>query len=599
MTTAAVIGSPNSGKSLLFNRLTGLNHRVANYPGITVDLTSGRVPGRDDLLLIDSPGVYSLRPVSGDEHLAVDGFLNGLRSRSVDAVLCVIDTTRLATTLAFATQVIEACAQHEIPVVVAANMTDVLARHGLEFDAEGLAGRIGAPVVAVSAKHGDGLEDLLDALTQARLPVGVAAGAMDAGRLASEFAPEADLLLRTHSRLDDFFLHSWSGGLTFLGIMYLVFQSIFTWAAPLMDATEAAVAGLGGLVLPLVPAGTASAFVSDALFGGIGAFLVFVPLVFVLTLVVTFLEDSGYLARAAIIVHRPLRLVGLTGRSFIPMLTGVACAIPGIYAARTIESPRRRWLTYMAVPLMPCAARLPVYALLIAALIPANTALFGLVGTQGLAMFGVYTFGIVVALLVSALMDRSTPQTEPDVPFVLELPPYRLPVWRSLLRGSWDRARRFAVDAGPIIFLVVVVVWTLGWFPESGDLDASWLGAIGRWIEPVFEPLGLDWRYGVAIITSFLAREVFVGTLGTLFGIEGADEQIASLADAVRESGLSAGSAVALIVFFAIALQCVSTVAVLRRETGSWRLPAQMFVGYGVLAWLLAWAAFRMVSPWG
>jgi ferrous iron transport protein B len=296
-----------------------------------------------------------------------------------------------------------------------------------------------------------------------------------------------------------------------------------------------------------------------------------------------------------LICHKPLRFFGLTGKSFIPMLSGVACAIPGIYAARSIESPKKRLLTYMAIPLMPCSARLPVYTLLIAAFIPQTTALGGLVGLQGLAMFGVYFFGMLCGLLVTGLVYRSHRAKYSDLPFVLEMPPYRIPAWRPLLRNSWNRSKHFVTKAGPIIFTVTVVVWILGYFPNFGtDLGASWLGWFGQIIEPVFEPLGLDWRYGVAILSSFLAREVFVGTLGTIFGIEGAEENMVPLVEQIQASGLSLSSGVALLVFFAIALMCVSSMAILGRESGSSRLALKMFVVYGIAAYTAAVIAYRL-----
>jgi ferrous iron transport protein B len=379
--------------------------------------------------------------------------------------------------------------------------------------------------------------------------------------------------------------------------MYLLFQSIFTWAAPVMDGVESLIQVGAEVVLAWVPAGMASDFIADALFGGIGAFLVFVPQIFVLTLVVGMLEDSGYLARAAVICHKPLRVFGLTGKSFIPMLSSVACAIPGIYAARTVDSPRKRWLTYLAIPLMPCSARLPVYTLLIAAFIPAQRAIGGLIGWQGLAMFGIYVFGIICALLVTALVSRSSAEMRSDLPFVLEMPPYRLPSWRPLLRNAWNRSKHFVTKAGKIIFIVTVVIWVLGYFPNQGaSLGDSWLGTLGQWIEPVFAPFGLDWKYGVAILSSFLAREVFVGTLGTLFGIEDAEENFVSLTQQIQDSGLPLGSGAALLVFFAIALQCVSTLAVMAKETGSWRLPSQLFISYSIFAYIAALLTYHLVE---
>jgi ferrous iron transport protein B len=306
------------------------------------------------------------------------------------------------------------------------------------------------------------------------------------------------------------------------------------------------------------------------------------------------------MARAALICHRPLRIFGLTGKSFIPMLSGVACAIPGIYAARSIDSPKKRLLTYMAIPMMPCSARLPVYTLLIAAFIPSTTLLGGLVGLQGLVMFLAYFFGMMCALLVTGLVSRTSKDKYSDVPFVLEMPPYRLPSWQPLIRNAWNRSKHFVTKAGKIIFAVTVVVWILGYFPNYGaDLSASWLGQVGQFIEPIFAPLGLDWRYGVAILTSFLAREIFVGTLGTMFGIEGAEENMVPLVDQIQASGLSLSSGLALLVFFAISLMCVSTMAVLSKESGSMSLSVKMFIAYGLLAYGAAVGVYQLTGLLG
>ncbi|MEE4360643.1 MAG: FeoB small GTPase domain-containing protein, partial [Pseudomonadales bacterium] len=352
MSSALLIGSPNSGKSLLFNRLTGLHQKVANFPGITVDVGTGPMLGRPELTLVDYPGTYSLLPISGEERIASDGFHQALRDPELDAVLCIMDATRLEKSLHFALQVIRECQRAAKPVIVLANMTDVLRRHGIEFDAAGLAARLGVPVLAVSGRTGAGLDGLrrvledpsrdaapfvprLKDLSEDQL-------AAEAFELSREFSGGADLLVDSQARLDGFFLHSLFGGLAFFAIMYLLFQSIFTWAAPVMDLVEGSLGLIADAVVPLLPTRFLRDFTADALFGGIGAFLVFVPQIFVLTVVVGLMEDSGYMARAALICHRPLRIFGLTGKSFVPMLSGVACAIPGIYAARAVDSPRKR-----------------------------------------------------------------------------------------------------------------------------------------------------------------------------------------------------------------------------------------------------------------
>jgi ferrous iron transport protein B len=547
-----------------------------------------------------------LEPISGEEAIAVSFLNEALADNKVSHVLCVADATRLEKCMHFILQVIRECQHHQKPVTVLANMSDVIRDNQLEFDAAGLATALGVPVISVSARESSGFETLIDGLRETAAPQATVSRNWretpneilrgSAQQLAEKFSPKGDVLIHSQLRLDRFFLSSALGGVAFFFIMFLFFQSIFTWSAPVMDAVESLVSDLGQVVVPLIPNIMMADFVADALFGGVGAFLVFVPQIFVLTLVIGIMEDSGYLARAALICHRPLRVFGLTGKSFIPLLSGVACAIPAIYAARSVDSPRQRMMTYLAIPLMPCSARLPVYALLIATFIPSDTVLMGLVGWQGLALFAIYFFGMLVALMVTGFVSKASKSQQAEQPFVLELPPYRLPTAKPLLRNAWNRCQQFVTQAGKIIVAVTMVVWVLGYFPNGGvDLGQSWLGTLGHFVEPVFSPLGLDWRYGIAILTSFLAREVFVGTLGTIFGIEGSEENMLPLVDHIQASGLPLGSGIALLVFFAVALQCVSTVVILARE-GSTRLALSMLVSYLVGAYLLSLLVFQLVS---
>ncbi|MEH6584957.1 MAG: ferrous iron transporter B [Halioglobus sp.] len=607
MSRIILIGSPNSGKSLLFNRLTGLSQKVANFPGITVDVGSGKLQALPHKVLVDFPGTYSLQAISAEEEVAVDYFERALEDPEVEQVLCVIDATRLEKSLLFTLQVIRDCERNGKKITVLANMMDVLENHGLSLDVEGLSAALHTRVLPISARSGKGIAEVIDELAapldEPREPRAHLVDTPDvilrgeAHKLAHRYGPEGDVLVRSQNRLDSFFLHSFTGGISFFLIMYLLFQSIFTMAAPVMDAVEGSLALMANALVPLLGNQIVKDFTSDALFGGIGAFLVFVPQIFVLTFVIGLLEDSGYMARAALICHKPLRLFGLTGKSFIPMLSGVACAIPAIYAARAIDSPRKRLLTYIAIPLMPCSARLPVYTLLIAAFIPAGTAFGGLVGWQGLAMFGIYFFGMTMGLLVTGLISRISKDRYTDVPFVLELPPYRLPGLKPIVRNAWNRSKHFVTKAGKIIFTVTVLIWVLGYFPNYGaDLGQSWLGHLGHVIEPVFSPLGLDWRYGVAIFTSFAAREVFVGTLGTIFGIEGADDNLVPLVEHIQGSDLALGSGLALLVFFAISLQCVSTLAILAKESASRSLTLKMFLGYFSLAYVAALLVYQVTG---
>ena len=603
MKNILLVGAPNSGKSALFNQLTGLSHKVANYPGITVDVGTGALRADSRLTVWDFPGTYSLTAVSGEEQVAIDTLRTALKSDEQAVVAMVCDATRLEKSTTYCLQVARECAQAQKPFLVLLNMMDVIESDGLDMDVEGLSKALGVHVLPVSARTGQGLSEVEAALVSSPLEISTWGDTPDAlisgtaTQIAERFAPKGDLLVRRQAKLDSWLLGTFSGGLAFVMIMTLFFQAIFTWAAPLMDGVESIVIAMGSLVASVLPDGVLADFVNDAIFGGLGAFLVFAPLVFILTMIVGALEDSGYLARAALICHRPLSFFGLSGKSFVPLLSGVACAIPAIYAARTMSSRQERLLTYVAIPLMPCSARLPVYALLIAILIPDETVLGGIIGWQGLAMSGIYFFGIMTALIVAAVVSRMGETATSNQAFILELPAYRMPALKPIMSKSLDRVVHFIRKAGSVIFVVTLVVWFLGYFPNGGeDLSSSWLAALGRFIEPVFSPLGLDWRYGVAIIASFLAREVFVGTLGTIFGIESADEDPASLADQIAASGLTAASGVALVVFFTIALQCVSTVALLAREAKSARFAVQLLLGYLVLAWLVAWLVYSLAS---
>jgi ferrous iron transport protein B len=600
-----LIGKPNCGKSLLFNKLTGLNQKVSNFPGVTVEVKSG---WSNDILVKDFPGIYSLNAITVDEDIAVKRFREVLLDKSLCGVVCLLDATRLEHSLLLALQVQKVAAESGKSVLFVVNMMDEIAKNRVSVDLESISRELGAPVVGISAKTGLGLEALNAAIAKMVAGKGVSINSHSeklsstesmrafARDLASRFGPQTDILLKNQNSIDGVLLNGLLGGVVFFAIMLFLFQSIFTWATPVMDFVENSIAAIRDVVVTYIPAGVFADFVSDAIFGGIGSFLVFVPQIFILTFIIGILEDSGYLARAAIICHKPLSYFGMSGKSFVPLLSGHACAIPAIFAARTIESPRRRLITMIVVPLMSCSARLPVYALLIAALIPAQTFLGGAIGYQGLALFVLYAFGIFLALVAASIMSKTIMKKTSDAPFIIELPPYRVPGFKTLLSKSLEATWLFIHKAGPAIFVVTVLVWILGYFPHGkGHLDTSWLAYLGRLIEPAIEPLNLDWKYGVAILSSFVAREVFVGTLGTMFGIEGADENIAGLASQIQNSGLTLASGVALLAFYVIALQCASTLAVIKKETGNFRLPTLMFVGYTILAYVIALCAYQAV----
>lgn len=604
MKNIILVGKPNSGKSLLFNQITGLRQKVANFPGVTVELKSGQF---GDYRLVDFPGTYSLKSLSRDEELAIEKLYEAMLSEATSLVVCNLDATRLERSLVFGLQVRDLAHKHNKGVVFALNMIDEVQRFGHEIDTDKLSRDLGCAVYALSAKTLVGLHEFKVAIQDAAehpedflpsIKVNDESTVLQISRsLSKRYGLKADIVLKKQNRIDDFLLNNVLGGVMFFIIMFLLFQSIFTWASPLMDGVEMALGDMAAFVSSSLPDGMVNDFITDALFGGVGSFLVFVPQIMVLTFIIGLLEDSGYLARAALICHKPLSYFGLSGRSFIPYLSGHACAIPAIMAARTIESPRKRLITMMTIPLMSCSARLPVYALLIAVLIPDTQYLGGLINLQGITFFILYFIGIATALLVSVLLNKMTEsdKDKADMPFILELPTYRLPHWKPLMHRVMTSGKQFIKRAGPVIFWVSVVIWVLGYFPENGELQSSYLAMIGHWIEPIFEPLGLDWRYGVAILVSFLAREVFVGALGTLFGIQGADENIAGLAANIQADGLTLGAGIGLMLFYVVALQCVATVATLKGETGSSKVAWGLFVGYGLLAYGLAWLAATFI----
>ncbi len=598
MKSVAIIGKPNSGKSLLFNRITGLSQKVANFPGVTVDVKSGSL---GNLQILDLPGIYTFHAVSSDEDITVDIFSKNIESPDVVAVICVLDATKIQASLRLGLEVQMRAAKVGKPVLFVLNMVDIILENNLEINVDKLSRELGAPVVSVSAKTSMGIENLKELILSAEQITPVLYKNIDYVQRAKEISSglelNVDLLFKTQNRLDKLLLSSRLGWLFFTLIMLVLFQAIFSWAAPFMDLVETVISKTGELAVSTMAAESLRDFVKDAIFAGLGSFLVFVPQIFFLTFIIGLLEDSGYLARAAVICHRPLKYFGLSGKSFVALLSGHACAIPAIYASRTIESPKSRFLTMLIIPLMGCSARLPVYTLLISAFIPPLTIWGGIFGLQGLTFFTMYLLGLVVGLFVAWVLSKVMNQKQSDTPFILELPPYRMPHWLPLIRRSFQSCVHFVTKAGFIIFTVTVGVWILGYFPGgSGELESSWLAGLGRLIEPLTESLGLDWKYGVAILSSFLAREVFVGTLGALMGIEDTESHAVGLIEKIQLSGLSMGSGFALLVFYAVAMQCVSTLAILRKELNSWRIPVFLFLGYGFIAYTLAWLVYRTLQ---
>lgn len=601
----AVVGPPNSGKSTLFNRLTGLRQKVANYPGVTVEHRVGkvRVAQGHEVTLVDLPGIYSLTPCSEDERIAHDvltGRMPGMPKP--DAVILVLDANLLSRHLMVAAPVLAL----GLPTMVVLNMADELRQRGGHVDVEALSEHLGAPVALVSATRGEGLEAVvgfLDGKAHASAPRIDRALLTDVPRCrlwaqhlgAQAWKPPAPPVWT--QRLDGIFLHPVLGPLIFLAVVVAVFQTIFLGARPLMDAVQAFMRVSGEWVGSRIPGEALRSLVVDGIWGGAGSVVVFLPQILLLFLFIAMLEDSGYLARAALIADRTMARVGLQGKSFIPLISAYACAVPAILATRTIESRRDRIATILIAPLMTCSARLPVYTLIIAAFIPERPLLGPLLGTRAAALLSLYVLGFLAAIATAGLLKSVVLKSE-RAPFVLELPPYRRPTLRSLGLRLLDRTKIFLTRVGTIILAVSLVLWALASLPlEEGKrppIERSYAGRLGHAIEPLIQPLGFNWKIGVGLITSLAAREVIVSTLGTIYGIEG-DAASASLQDSVRRD-LTPAAAFALLVFFAFAMQCISTIAVVRRETGNWKWPALQFVYMGTLAYAGAWLTYRLAS---
>lgn len=601
----ALIGPPNSGKTTLFNRLTGLRQKVANFPGVTVEHHIGRahLPGRHPVDIIDLPGIYSLNPRSEDEQVAFDvlhGRMPGLRRP--DGVILVLDSTSLQRHLPLAAAVLSL----RLPTLIVLNMADELRERGGAIDAEALANQLGAPVVLVSAATGEGVGSVAEFLSGGigvprivELPVlqDVPACRQWARRISREARYSHPAPPVWTQRLDAVFLHPLWGPLIFAVVVAAVFQSIFTWARPLMDALQAAVVFAGEWMRAALPQGWIRSLLVDGAWSGVGAVLVFLPQILLLFLFIAILEDSGYLARAALIADRTMARVGLQGKSFIPLLSAYACAVPAIMATRTIENRRDRIATILIAPFMTCSARLPVYTLIIAAFIPERPLLGRFLGTRAAALLGLYLLGFLAAIATAKVLKSSILRSD-RTPFVLELPPYRMPTVASIGLRLWDRALAFLRRAGTVILGISVLLWILSSIPPAGGkappIENSLAGTLGRAIEPLIAPLGFNWKIGIGLITSLAAREVIVGTLGTIYGMD-PDHNSAGLQQALQKDLTPAG-AVALLVFFAFAMQCMSTLAVVRRETGSWKWPAIQFFYMGSLAWISAWVAHWLLS---
>jgi ferrous iron transport protein B len=716
-----VAGNPNSGKSTLFNALTGAHVKVSNYPGVTVTRTTAvvQIPGFGPADLVDLPGTYSLSARSRDEQVAVDAVLGRVGQRP-DAVLIVADATALARNLYFVTEVLETGAH----VIVALNMADEARASGIEIDLQRLAIRIGAPVVPIVARSGENLPGLLNALATvlgaprrlatavalpdaarhdvdeltaiveremhadhatarawatwvllsvddhapddlAGIPPGVRAAARRITRDAVEKGRNIDLEIigaryqrvdaivaetvqhRASSkktwtdRVDGVLTHRVFGVIVFLVVMLALFQALFSWSEPAIALVQDAVAALQNAVAAAMPAGPFTDLLTDGVIAGVGNVLAFVPQIGLLFLFIGIMEDVGYLARVAFVIDRVMGRVGLHGKSFVPMLSGFSCAVPAVMATRTLESRTDRMLTMAVLPLMSCSARLPVYVLVIATVFRPGLRVFGVASAAAVTLLAMYLLSVTAALTAAAVLRR-TVLRGPRPTLMLELPPYRRPVMRVLLHTTWRQVRSFLVDAGTTILALTIIVWAVLSYPrpqmgtQMGTLPRvanetqtgtvprdtygrqspnaatfegqvrgerlrnSFGGRLGRFIEPVLQPLGFDWRIGVGILGAFTAREVFVSTMGIVFDIDNADEKSQPLRDALRSAKRADGSVlmtpltgVSLMVFFVLACQCASTLAVVRRESGSWAWPAFMFAYQTAMAYVAALVVYQ------
>ncbi len=726
--TIALVGNPNTGKTTLFNGLTGLFQHVGNYPGVTVERKVGRLSLSEDTIaeLVDLPGTYSLAAHAPDEMIVADVLLGRLpRERGIDAVLAIVDASNLYRNLYLVSQVLEL----GLPAVVALNMSDVADARGIRIDIETLSRYLRVPVVRVCANRRQGLGDLrrelrrlphdgrhqglsllpgfpdgfpaaVDAVASElqsqnarnasvrraealraivdeggyaerrlieargddlRMKLADARGRFSAAsglsalesevrynwirRVLAQSVSQPEDLQKTHSdRIDGVITHRIWGTLLFVAIMGVVFQAIYAWAGPLMDWVDDLFAVLSGWVGGWFPEGALKSLVQDGVIAGVGGVVIFLPQIAILFFFIAVLEDCGYMARAALLMDRILTKCGLSGQSFIPMLSSFACAVPGIMATRTIEGRRNRLVTIMVAPLMSCSARLPVYTILIAAFIPARPILGEWIGLQGLTLFAMYCVGAAVAVPVAWVLRKTLLKGE-TTPFILELPSYKVPDKRTVGLRVYQSSRAFLARAGSIILAATIAMWALAYFPRSEEtlseyerhrrtaeasqsgvalqetledlnarmaaelLNESFLGRAGHWIEPAVRPLGWDWRIGMATLASFPAREVIIATLGTIYSLGGdTDESSDDLRSALRNATWDDGRSVfnipvalSVMVFFALCAQCASTLAVIRRETQSWRWTIFTFVYMTLLAYVAALATYQgtMALGWG
>ena len=613
----ALVGNPNCGKTALFNRLTGSRQKVANYAGVTVERKEGRftTPAGKTVRILDLPGAYSLYPRSPDERVTCDVLFGRAEGeKRPDLVVCVVDATNLRRNLRLALAV----KRLRLPCVVALNMTDLAEDRGIRIDPAALSAELDLPVVSTVAIERDGVDSLVELFDDKRVwQAALPASQAEADRISEQGDHAAvrqilqklgldDIIPHTVSdRIDRVVLHPVAGPIILTMILFLMFQAVFAWAEVPMDLIEAGTGALGKLAGEHLAEGWFKSLLVDGIIAGAGGVLVFLPQILILFFFILALEESGYLPRAAFLLDRLMGWVGLSGRSFIPLLSSFACAIPGIMAARTIANPRDRLVTIMIAPLMTCSARLPVYALLVGAFIPERQ-IGGLFELQGLVLFALYLAGIAGAMGVAWVLKRFTAAGRQVRPLMMELPSYHLPTARNLAIGLWQRAAIFLKRVGTIIMALSIALWFLASYPgapedaEQSAIEYSYAGQMGKALATVFEPIGFNWQISVALVPGLAAREVAVSALSTVYSLsaEDDDEKAEALKPLISE-GWSLATALSLLAWFIFAPQCLATLAAVKRETGGWAMPLLMAAYLFGLAYLAAFATFRIAVAMG
>ena len=607
----ALVGNPNCGKTALFNLLTGSRQKVANYAGVTVERKEGRLRTKEGkpLRVLDLPGAYSLHPRSPDERVTVDVLHGRARGeKRPDLVVCVVDATNLRRNL----RLVLAVQRLGLPCVVALNMVDLAARRGLKVDPEALARELGVPVVPTVAVKADGDAPLRALLEDRRLwqPVSAPAELLHhegdhatVQGMLQRLGLDAAMPQTASDRIDRVVLHPFAGPALLVVVLFLVFQAVFSWAAAPMALIEAATAGLGHAVTGLLPESWLRSLLVDGVIAGAGGVIVFLPQIIILFFFILVLEESGYLPRAAFLLDRLMGVVGLSGRSFVPLLSSFACAIPGIMATRSISDPRDRLVTIMIAPMMTCSARLPVYALLIGAFIPQRHVLGGL-ELQGLVLFGLYLAGVGGALAVAWVLKRFTTRVQARA-LMMELPSYHWPALRNVAIGLWQRVVIFMRRVGGIILTLTIVLWALASFPApppgatGAPIEYSIAGIIGHGLAVLFAPIGFNWQISIALVPGLAAREVAVGALGTVYALSATGTDTAQALTPLIAHSWSLATALSLLAWYVFAPQCLSTLAAVKRETGGWKWPVVMAGYLFALAYVASFLTYRIALALG